>query len=187
MIKVAVCGFKGRMGSAVVSAVLQASDMELVCGIDPYADAGDFPTYRSLSEALEHESFEVVVDFTQPDVVADNIQCALRAGVNCVVGTTGLSHDVLEDLARHAQDDATLFYAPNFTTGAVLMMEFAGIAAKYFNEAEIIEFHHGKKKDAPRVPPSKLLKRLHLINRLHQICREVKLSCLNLRERVAPR
>ena len=149
MIKVAVCGYKGRMGSAVVSAVLQASDMELVCGIDPHADAEDFPTYRSLSEALEHESFEVVVDFTQPDVVADNIQCALRAGVNCVVGTTGLSHDVLEDLARHAQDDATLFYAPNFTTGAVLMMEFAGIAAKYFNEAEIIEFHHGKKKDAP--------------------------------------
>ncbi len=149
MIKVAICGYRGRMGSAVVSAVLHTSDMELVCAIDPRAENEDFPTYSSLSDALKQESFEVVVDFTQPDVVAHNIKCALNAGVNCVVGTTGLTHETLEKLSGESSHDATLFYAPNFTTGAVLMMEFAGIAAKYFKEAEIIEFHHGKKKDAP--------------------------------------
>ena len=149
MIKVAVAGCGGRMGSAVVDAVEAAEDMELICGIDPSNPAKEFPIYPSLDEALSHESFEVLVDFTQPDVVAQTLSVALPAGIDCVVGTTGLSDDTLRSLADTAKEGTCLFYAPNFTTGAVLMMEFAKAAAPYFPEAEVLEFHHCNKKDAP--------------------------------------
>lgn len=149
MISVAVAGCNGRMGSAVVDAVLGSDDMELVCGIDPFSKENSYPVYASIEEALEQESFDVLVDFTQPDVVAKTLSIALPAGVDCVVGTTGLSDDTLKDLAASAKEGTCLFYAPNFTTGAVLMMEFAKAAAPYFPEAEVMEFHHCNKKDAP--------------------------------------
>lgn len=149
MINVAVSGCCGRMGSAVVNAVKSAEDMELVCGIDPYPKETDFPVYPSVADALDAASFDVIVDFTQPSVVEGNLRAALPAGVDCVVGTTGLSQDNLEELAALAPAGTALFYAPNFTTGAVLMMQFAKAAAPYFPEAEIIEFHHAHKKDAP--------------------------------------
>lgn len=149
-IRVAVAGCAGRMGSTVVETVQTADDMELVCGIDPYASKDlNYPTYSTISDALKQESFDVLVDFTQPSVVASNLEDALPAGVDCVVGTTGLSQDKLEELAMLAPKGTCLFYAPNFTTGAVLMMEFAKVAAPYFPEAEVLEFHHCNKKDAP--------------------------------------
>lgn len=149
MIKVAVAGCGGRMGTAVVDAVEAAEDMELVCGIDPNFTAEAYPVHASVSEAIEAEDFDVMVDFTQPSVVAANLAAALPAGVDCVVGTTGLSNEKLEELAGLAVDGACLFYAPNFTTGAVLMMQFAKAAAPFFPEAEVIEMHHCNKKDAP--------------------------------------
>lgn len=149
MINVAVAGYSGRMGSAVVDAVSNAEDMQVVCGIDPYATKQEFPVYSTITEALEGTEIDVLVDFTQPDVVKKTLKVALEAGVDCVVGTTGLSNETLESLAAAAKEGTCLFYAPNFTTGAVLMMEFAKAAAPYFPEAEIIEFHHAKKKDAP--------------------------------------
>ncbi|MCL1798487.1 MAG: 4-hydroxy-tetrahydrodipicolinate reductase [Eggerthellaceae bacterium] len=155
MIRVAVSGCAGRMGQAVVEAVRAQDDMRLVCGIDlhradaPGAVPGAFPVYADLHSALGHEDFDVLVDFTQPDAVADNLRAALAAGKDCVVGTTGITRPALEALAAEAQGDACLFYAPNFTTGAVLMMEFAKAAAPYFPEAEVIESHHCNKKDAP--------------------------------------
>ncbi len=150
MIKVAVAGSSGRMGRATAQAVDDAPDMELICGIDPHpaADAS-YPVYGSVAEALGAHEVDVMVDFTRPDVAAGNIACALGEGVDCVVGTTGLGSDALQDLASQAQGDASLFFAPNFTTGAVLMMQFAKAAAPYFPEAEVIEFHHCRKKDAP--------------------------------------
>ena len=149
MIKVAVAGCMGRMGQAVVKAVQSADDMELVCGIDLLQADVPFPLYGGVAQAIESEQVDVLVDFTQPSVVAGNVRVALSAGVNCVVGTTGLSNGVLQELAACATNDACLFYAPNFTTGAVLMMQFAKAAAPYFPEAEVIEFHHCRKKDAP--------------------------------------
>lgn len=151
MIKVAVTGCAGRMGTAVVEAVTAADDMELVCGIDPHAqgDVAKAPVFATVADALAGSQFDVLVDFTQPSVVADNLRVALPAGVDCVVGTTGLSNETLEELASLAPEGTCLFYAPNFTTGAVLMMEFAKAAAPYFPEAEVIEFHHCNKKDAP--------------------------------------
>ncbi|MGN0302053.1 MAG: 4-hydroxy-tetrahydrodipicolinate reductase, partial [Anaerotardibacter sp.] len=100
-------------------------------------------------DAIKNASFDVLVDFTAPAIVADTLAVALPAGVNCVVGTTGLTNETLEALAKTATNDACLFYAPNFTTGAVLMMEFAKVCASYFPEAEVIELHHCNKKDAP--------------------------------------
>lgn len=138
------------MGSAAVNAVSAAEDMQLVCGIDPHAFAdASYPTYASIQEALAAESFQVLVDFTAPAVVESTLRVALPAGVNCVVGTTGLSNAKLEELARLALEGTCLFYAPNFTTGAVLMMQFAKAAAPFFPEAEVIELHHCNKKDAP--------------------------------------
>lgn len=149
MIKVAVAGYAGRMGSAVIDAVTAADDMAVACGIDPYGDAAAFPTFKTISEAIDAADFDVLVDFTAPDVVAGNLEVALAAGIDCVVGTTGLSSEKLEALAALAPEGTCLFYAPNFTTGAVLMMQFAKAAAPFFPEAEVIEFHHAKKKDAP--------------------------------------
>lgn len=150
MIRVAVAGSAGRMGQAVVEAVGAAEDMELVCGIDPYA-AGDpgYPVYADVAAALAAEEFDVMVDFTQPDAVEGNIRAALPAGVDCVIGTTGLSNDLLQELAALAPAGTCLFVAPNFTVGAVLMMRFAQMAAPYLDEAEVIELHHAHKKDAP--------------------------------------
>lgn len=149
MITVAVAGCAGRMGSAVVDAVTNADDMTLVCGIDPSNPSVSYPVYATIEEALDKASFDVLVDFTQPNVVAQTLSVALPAGVDCVVGTTGLSDETLESLAASAKEGTCLFYAPNFTTGAVLMMEFAKAAAPYFPEAEVMEFHHCNKKDAP--------------------------------------
>ena len=137
------------MGSAVVNAVSAADDMVVVCGIDPFQKEADFPTYTSIADAVASEQFDVVVDFTAPSVVAGNLEAALPAGIDCVVGTTGLSNEKLEELAALAPKGTCLFYAPNFTTGAVLMMQFAKAAAPYFPEAEVIELHHCNKKDAP--------------------------------------
>ena len=149
MIKVAVAGCAGRMGSAVVTAVTAADDMEVACGIDPMGCEAAFPVYATVTEAVEAGGFDVLVDFTQPSVVAQNLRAALPAGVDCVVGTTGLSNNTLAELAALAPEGTCLFYAPNFTTGAVLMMEFAKAAAPFFPEAEVLEFHHCNKKDAP--------------------------------------
>lgn len=149
MITVAVAGCVGRMGSAVVDAVNAADDMTLVCGINPGGFEADYPLYETIEDALEHESFDVLVDFTQPDAVEATLKVALSHGVDCVVGTTGLSDEKLNALADLAKPGTCLFYAPNFTTGAVLMMQFAKAAAPYFPEAEVLEFHHCNKKDAP--------------------------------------
>ena len=150
MINVAVSGCAGRMGSAVVDAVTAADDMQVVCGVNPHgAQAGAFPVYPTVEEAVAAGGIDVIVDFTQPSVIEANLRCALPAGIDCVVGTTGLSNGKLEELAALAPEGTCLFYAPNFTTGAVLMMEFARAAAPYFPEAEVIEMHHCNKKDAP--------------------------------------
>lgn len=149
MIRVAVAGCAGRMGKQVVAAVGEADDMVLACGIDPSMPTEEFPVYASVAEALDAQEVDVLVDFTRPDVVAANLSEALPRGVDCVVGTTGLSTEQLQQLAMLAPSGTALFYAPNFTTGAVLMMEFSQVAAKYFPQVEVIEYHHEKKLDAP--------------------------------------
>ena len=156
MIKVVVSGALGRMGTQVIAAVDGAADMQLVAGFDPFAKEGTtvgqvgVPVYTVLADALAAGQPDVLVDFSRPDAAEANLRAALAAGVNCVLGTTGLSEEKLQQIYdESATGGAALFCAPNFTTGAVLMMEFAKAAAPYFPEAEVIEMHHCNKKDAP--------------------------------------
>lgn len=139
MIKVGVFGAKGRMGSEVCRAVEGAEDLELVGGVDAGED-------RSAVEAAD-----VIVDFTRPDTVMDNLAWAIDHDIHTVVGTTGFTDERYEALrARLAAHPSTgCLVAPNFGIGAVLMMHFAAEAAKFFESAEIIELHHANKVDAP--------------------------------------
>ena len=146
MIKVAVCGALGKMGREVVEAVTNAKDMELVAQIDLMGEN----TYKSLDEAKNAVDFDVVIDFTQPKSIFENAKYCLNNGIKIVIGTTGLSDEQLAELkALSAEKNTGCLIAPNFSTGAVLMMMFAKQAAKYFDNAEIIELHHNQKKDAP--------------------------------------
>ena len=146
MIKVAVCGALGKMGREVVNAVEAAEDMELVAKIDIAADN----MYRTIEEAARVEDIDVLIDFTQPKSIYANALYCLNNGIKIVIGTTGLTDEQIENLRQlSVEKDTGCFIAPNFSTGAVLMMMFAHQAAKYFDNAEIIEFHHNQKKDAP--------------------------------------
>ena len=159
MIKVVVSGYLGSMGNKVVNAVSSQDDMQVVAGVDINAPEGAevvdvtgtvlAPGFTSLGEAIEQTAPDVMVDFTHPKAVAGNIETALAHGVDCVVGTTGLSSDELSRLESLIPESTTLFVAPNFTTGAVLMMKFAQMAARFFPDCEIIELHHNHKADSP--------------------------------------
>jgi len=149
MIDVCVCGCFGKMGKNVCAAVEQAEDMRVVCGIAEKSTDAPFAVYTDVEEALSREHIDVFVDFTLPRSVESTLRKVLPQGIDCVVGTTGLSNETLEELAALAPEGTCLFYAPNFTTGAVLMMQFSKIAAAYFPQAEVIEFHHAGKVDAP--------------------------------------
>jgi len=139
MIKVGVLGAKGRMGSTVCAEVESAADLELVAGVD----VGD--AREDLTAA------DVVVDFTHPAAVMDNLYWCVEHGLAAVVGTSGFDDTRLEQvtgwLAGHP--DGRALVVPNFSVGAVLMMRFAAVAAPFFESAEVIELHHAGKADAP--------------------------------------
>ncbi len=146
MIKVAVCGSEGKMGKEVVQAVIDDAETELAAKIDI---AGD-DTFKTIEEAAKAEKIDVLIDFTQPKSIFENAKYCLTHGIKIVIGTTGLKDEQIEELKKLSKENgAGCFIAPNFSTGAVLMMMFAKQAAKYFDNAEIIELHHNQKKDAP--------------------------------------
>ncbi len=140
MIKVAVLGSRGRMGSEVVKAVNEAKDLELVAELD----LGD-----SL-DSLVTKGAQVVVDFTTPDSVMANLEFVISKNIHAVIGTTGFDDARIAKIkSLLSTSKSGVLIAPNFAIGAVLMMEFATKAAKYFESAEIIELHHPNKVDAP--------------------------------------
>lgn len=146
MIKVAVCGAMGKMGKEVCQAVLDCPDTELVAKIDIASDE----MYHHIEDANRVVDIDVLVDFTQPKSIFENAKYCLNNGIKIVIGTTGLKDEEIEFLKKLSQEKNTgCLIAPNFSTGAVLMMMFARQAAKYFDNAEIIELHHNQKKDAP--------------------------------------
>jgi 4-hydroxy-tetrahydrodipicolinate reductase len=128
------------MGSEVVKAITEASDLELVAALD----LGD-----SL-DALVSKGAQVVVDFTTPDSVMANLEFLIGKNIHAVIGTTGFDDARIAKIkSLLASSKSGVLIAPNFAIGAVLMMEFATKAAKYFESAEIIELHHPNKVDAP--------------------------------------
>lgn len=129
------------MGAEVCAAVRAAEDLELVAELD----LGD-----ALSDLTEARA-DVVVDFTHPDAVLDNIRFCLDHGIRCVVGTSGFQESKYQTLRGWLAVDPGLgvLVAPNFGVGAVLAMHFAKLAAPYFDSCEVIEMHHAGKVDAP--------------------------------------
>jgi 4-hydroxy-tetrahydrodipicolinate reductase len=141
------------MGQEVVGAVRAQPDLELVGVLDLPDKAGTEFAGVNLAagmEALLATGPHVLVDFTRFDSAPSNLRAALQAGVSTVVGTTGIPDATLTELGQLAEaHGACCFVAPNFSVGAVLMMQFAREAARHFEWAEIIELHHEKKIDAP--------------------------------------
>ena len=139
MIKVGVLGARGRMGSEVRGAVGEADGLEVTAEVDE-GDNRDVLT-----------GCDVVVDFTHPGAVMDNLHWCVRHGLNTVVGTSGFGEDRLAEVRGWLGDTPTgrVLIVPNFSIGAILMMRFAAQAARFFESAEVIELHHASKADAP--------------------------------------
>lgn len=139
MISVGVLGARGRMGRAVCAAIEAAPDTQLVA----QADLGDALDPLTASD--------VVVDFTHPGAVMDNLRWCVEHGLNTVVGTSGFTEDRLAEVRSWLERAPAVraLIVPNFSVGAVLMMWFAAKAARFFESAEVIELHHATKMDAP--------------------------------------
>jgi len=139
--RVGVLGAKGKVGATIVAAVEAAEDLTFTAGVD----AGD-----PLSLFTDSQT-EVVIDFTHPDVVMDNLKFLIDNGIHAVVGTTGFTDERLVQVRAWLEESRTtaVLIAPNFAIGAVLSMHFAKQAARFFESAEVIELHHPHKADAP--------------------------------------
>ncbi|MEU7710480.1 4-hydroxy-tetrahydrodipicolinate reductase [Micromonospora chalcea] len=139
--RVGVLGARGRMGMEVCKAVDSAADLDLVAAVDQGDDLA----------TVAQAGAEVVVDFTTPDAVMDNLRWCVENGVHAVVGTTGFTEQRLDQVREwlSGRPGMGVVIAPNFGIGAVLMMQFAARAARHFESVEIVEQHHPRKLDAP--------------------------------------
>lgn len=161
MIRVMVCGAYGKMGREVLKAVHKDEQLSLVGAVDlksSFDDVGDLigvgktgvVVGNDLATVISETKPQVMVDFTAPEAAMGNIRTAIKNGVCPVVGTTGLSPTDMEEVRSLCQRHSTnAIIAPNFSVGAVLMMQLAVETAKYFPHVEIIELHHDQKLDAP--------------------------------------
>jgi 4-hydroxy-tetrahydrodipicolinate reductase len=140
-IRVGVLGARGRMGAEACRAVDSAKDLELVAMVD----AGDW--LFNIADA----GADVVVDFTTPDIVMDHLHWCIDQNINVVVGTSGFTESRYERVRQWLahKPELGVVIAPNFAVGAVLMMEFAATAARWFDSVEVVEMHHPQKVDAP--------------------------------------
>ena len=139
MTTVGVLGARGRMGSTVVQAVAEADGLTVAAEVDE-GDSRDTLT-----------GCDVVVDFTHPGAVLDNLRWCIDHGLDTVVGTSGFGDERLAQVRDwlSAAPGVRVLVAPNFSVGAVLMMRFAAQAARFFDSTEVIELHHAGKADAP--------------------------------------
>ena len=150
--KVIIAGFKGKMGSTAVQMVKDDQELELAALLDPFAteeEVDGVPVFQSKEDLIGFEA-DVWVDFTTPKFAYENTRFALENGFAPVVGTTGFTPEEIQELTSLSEEKKLGgLIAPNFAIGAILLMQFAAQAAKYFPHLEIIELHHDKKKDAP--------------------------------------
>ena len=170
-IPVLVSGALGRMGREVVNTVLNSPDCELVAAIDINKQNNG----KNISQLLNLKSSEVfvsndlegslcsisqdyrnqnikpvLVDFTHPDSVFDNTRSAIAYGISPIIGTTGLSSSQINDLSIFAQKaEVGCAIIPNFSVGMVLLQQAASVAAKFYDNIELIEMHHNQKADSP--------------------------------------
>ena len=161
MIRVIVCGAYGKMGREVLKAIHSDTQLSIVGAVDvksDFTDIGDLIgagktgiiVGNDLQTVINETKPQVMVDFTRPEVVMNNIRIAIKNGVCPVVGTTGLSDENRDEINDSCiQTKVNALIAPNFSIGAILMMKLSQDAAKYFPHVEIIELHHDQKLDAP--------------------------------------
>lgn len=162
MIHVAIAGARGRMGSEAVKAITGAQDMKVVAIYDyKYdglhlhnenirEDGQGIPIFTNFEQLAKETKPQVLVDLTVPQTVYANMELAIEHGIRPVVGTSGLTNEELEQLTALARaHEVGGIIAPNFSIGAVLMMKFSQMAARYLDDIEIIEMHHDQKVDAP--------------------------------------
>ncbi|RPA66038.1 4-hydroxy-tetrahydrodipicolinate reductase [Gordonia oryzae] len=140
-IRVGVFGSNGKVGRAIVSGIEAADDLTYTVGVDK----GDAPEFFTDTDT------QVVVDFTHPDVVMDNLKFLIGNGIHAVVGTTGFTDERLAQVREWLAEapGVGVLIAPNFAIGAVLSMRFAQQAARFYDSVEVIELHHAAKADAP--------------------------------------
>ncbi len=161
MIKVAVAGFRGKMGSTTTKMVINNEKFELVGVISPddvnrnlselmEYQGIEVPIFFSKEEAVTAVEIDVWIDFTSPEMIYDTVKYLVENNIHPVIGTTGLTEEQITELQVISREKRLGgLIAPNFAVGAILMMEFATKAAKYFPDVEIIELHHDNKLDAP--------------------------------------
>ncbi|WP_075982112.1 4-hydroxy-tetrahydrodipicolinate reductase [Bacillus massilinigeriensis] len=160
-VKVVVAGPRGKMGREAVQMVLKTENYQLVAVID-YKNDGkklsdlegfhniEVPVYSNIETCFQNVSAHVLIDLTTPEIGMHHTKTALTYGVRPVVGTTGFTKENLDELRAICEEKQLgCIIAPNFAIGAVLMMKFSQMAAKYFQDIEIIELHHDQKLDAP--------------------------------------
>lgn len=162
-IRVAVVGAAGRMGREVLKAIASDESFQLVAAVDqselgiPLSDlvpglpnVGGIRVQGNIQEALDATPADVLIDFSHHSVVGSNSVAAMERGCSPVIGATGLSDETLSAIRTASEKTGVpALYAPNFAVGAVLMMKFSEMAARWYGDAEIIEMHHDRKEDAP--------------------------------------
>ena len=170
-IPVLVSGALGKMGSEVVNSVLNSSDCKLVAAIDinkknngenisqllnlksseVFVSNDLEGSLCSVSQEYRNQNIKpVLVDFTHPDSVFDNTRSAIAYGISPIIGTTGLSPSQINDLSIFAQKaEVGCAIIPNFSVGMVLLHQAASVAAKFYDNIELIEMHHNQKADSP--------------------------------------
>lgn len=160
-INIVIAGPRGRMGTEALKLIHETEHFNLIAAVDrknggriisdiDNAPPLSAPIYEDIEECFQHVKADVLLDLTTPEVGRKNTEIAIKYGVRPVVGTTGFNENELQDLAKTAEEKRLgVIIAPNFAVGAILMMKFSQMAAKYFSEVEIIEQHHDKKLDAP--------------------------------------
>lgn len=160
-IKIIVAGPRGRMGKEALQLIKNTEYFTLVGAVDRLNEGKmisdieglpmlDAPIFNDIEKCIEATQPDVLIDLTTPEIGRYHTEVALNYGVRPVVGTTGFSKDDLDRLTILAEEKGIgVIIAPNFAIGAILMMKFSQMAAKYFQDVEIIELHHDKKLDAP--------------------------------------
>lgn len=175
VIKILVAGYKGKMGQQTVSMILKHENFELVGVYDPHSledslikEELKIPVYHDLT-TIPAKYADIWVDFTSPRSVYENVKAALQKEIHPLIGTTGLSDAQITDLQSIAdKKDISGLIVPNFGISAVLLMQFAQQAAKYFPDTEIIEMHHDQKQDAPSGTAISTAKKISEVRRSHR-------------------
>ncbi|WP_318618045.1 4-hydroxy-tetrahydrodipicolinate reductase [Priestia megaterium] len=160
-IRIVLAGPRGRMGKEAVLLIEETEHFELVGAVDRINEGKyisdiegmpnvQAPIYTDIEKCFQDVKADVLVDLTTPEIGRVHTKTALTYGVRPVVGTTGFSEEDLKELKQLAEEkELGCIIAPNFAIGAILMMKFSQMAAKYFDDVEIIEMHHDQKLDAP--------------------------------------